>query len=53
MLYLFKKDERNEYVNIQYRYDNSDSNPSESVIKVPNYPVMTNGKILDGYSYLK
>ena len=53
MLYLFKKDESNEYINIQYRYKESANNPCESVIKIPNYPVMTNGKILDGYSYLE
>ena len=34
-------------------YKESANNPCESVIKIPNYPVMTNGKILDGYSYLK
>lgn len=46
MLYLFKKNESNEYINIQYKYDNSGS-------LIPNYPVMTNGKILDGYSYIE
>ena len=42
MEYLFKKNERGEYVNINYVYDKNN-------IRVPNYPVIYNGIQLTNY----
>lgn len=45
MLYLFEKDEKGQdYVNMTYRYENEK--------RVPNYPTMANGKILESYQLL-
>ena len=41
MLYLFHKNERGDYVNIPYHYIDGQ--------RRPNFPVMGNGKRLDGY----
>lgn len=41
MLYLFQKNERGDYMNISYHYADGQ--------RRPNFPVMGNGKRLDGY----
>jgi len=46
MIYLFQRNEENRFINIPYVYD-------ENKKEVPNYPIMTNGKILNGYTPLK
>ena len=43
MKYLFEKNEKNEFINLSYTYD-KDNN------RIPNFPRMANGKILDGYT---
>lgn len=43
MKYLFERDEENNFVNIQYNYD-------ENHQRQPSYPIMSNGKKLDGYT---
>lgn len=43
MKYLFQRNDENEFVNITYSYD-------ENYIRRPNYPIMANGKKLDGYT---
>lgn len=43
MKYLFQRNDENEFVNISYIYDENDK-------KIPNYPIMTNGKMLKGYT---
>lgn len=42
MKYLFQRNDKNDFVNISYIYN-------ESYKRVPNYPIMANGKILNGY----
>ena len=42
MLYLFERDEKMEFKNIPYIYN-------EQNVRVPNYPIMSNGKPLNGY----
>ena len=44
MLYLFQKNERGDYMNISYHYINGQ--------RRPNFPVMGNGKRLDGYQII-
>lgn len=44
MIYLFEKDENNEYINIEYTY--------EGFEPMPNFPIMTNGKKLTSYVLL-
>lgn len=43
MKYLFERNDENEFVNIQYTYDENNN-------RQPNYPIMANGKKLDGYT---
>lgn len=43
MKYLFERNDENEFVHIQYTYDENDN-------RIPNYPIMANGKKLDGYT---
>jgi hypothetical protein len=43
MKYLFQRDEEDNFVNIKYNYD-------ENHQRQPNYPIMSNGKKLDGYT---
>lgn len=43
MKYLFQRNDENEFVNITYSYD-------ENHNRQPNYPIMANGKKLDGYT---
>lgn len=42
MKYLFQRNDKNDFVNIGYIYNESNK-------RVPNYPIMANGKILNGY----
>lgn len=42
MLYLFQKDENDDFINISYIYNDNGE-------RIPKYPIMTNGKILNGY----
>lgn len=42
MIYLFERDENMEFKNISYIYN-------ENNVRVPNYPIMFNGKPLNGY----
>ena len=44
MYYLFEKNEEGDYKNISYKYENN--------IRVPNYPRMGNGKILERFEIL-
>ena len=44
MLYLFQKDENDEYINIEYIYEGFE--PS------PNFPIMTNGKKLTSWTLI-
>ena len=44
MLYLFQKNERGDYMNISYHYADGQ--------RRPNFPVMGNGKRLDGYQIM-
>ena len=44
MLYLFQKDENDEYINIEYTY--------EGFEPLPNFPVMTNGKKLTSWTLI-
>ena len=46
MLYLFQKNEQGDYVNIRYHYIRPNGIDEE---RRPNFPVMGNGKRLDGY----
>ena len=43
MLYLFEKDENDDFKNISYVYGDKGE-------RIPNFPVTTNGKILKGYA---
>jgi hypothetical protein len=43
MKYLFERNDENEFINISYSYDQKNNS-------IPNYPIMTNGKILNGYT---
>ena len=45
MEYLFKKNSKGEYLHISYSYD-------ENNIPTPNFPISSNGKILNNYSLL-
>ena len=49
MLYLFQKNEQGDYVNIRYHYIRPNGIDEE---RRPNFPVMGNGKRLDGYQIL-
>jgi hypothetical protein len=42
MEYLFRKDENDDYININYIYNEKDE-------RVANFPIMNNGKQLTGY----
>ena len=42
MLYLFEKDENDEYINIEYTY--------EGFEPLPNFPLMCNGKMLTSWT---
>ena len=44
MLYLFQKNKQGDYANIPYHYVNGE--------RRPNFPVMGNGKRLDGYQII-
>ena len=45
MDYLFEKNDEGEYIRISYCFDEND-------IRVPNYPISSNGKILNGFTVI-